>query len=218
VDALPASFAGTRLAVHALAEHVLCGLRYAAVGRVGLTPLADGVATPPFDDRVVGVRGVELVDATVEGGERRAPASTLRAAAAFFDGPLGPPPLWTPATAPDVDAPLGLDAAGVAALAAWFGLVRQVLTTMYPDAPPTLWPEHFDLAVTVDDVTVGGSPGDDAHSEPYLYVLPPGKPAPDGDLAFWNEPFGASLGYDRIGDPADAIAFLAEAHRHLGSS
>ena len=39
-----------------------------------------------------------------------------------------------------------------------------------------LWPEHFDMAVDVGGgpgrATVGASPGDELHPEPYLYVLP----------------------------------------------
>src|SRR6266508_1657424 len=94
---LPSSFAPTRVAVHTLAEHVLCAARYAAVGRIGLTPVGDGVATPPFDGRVVGLRGVELVDAGA-GGERRFPVTTLRSAGEFFGVVPGVPPLWTPST------------------------------------------------------------------------------------------------------------------------
>ena len=77
MDPLPTSFASTRVAVHTLAEHVLCAVRYAAVGRIGLSPVGDGIATPPFDGRVVGLRGVELVD-TSRHGDRRSTLSTLR--------------------------------------------------------------------------------------------------------------------------------------------
>ena len=52
--ALPPAFASSRMAMHTLAEHVLCAARYAAVGRIGLTPVGDGIATPEFDGRVVG--------------------------------------------------------------------------------------------------------------------------------------------------------------------
>jgi hypothetical protein len=207
---LPSSFVPTRAAVHTLAEHVLCAARHAAAGRIGLTPVGDGIATPPFEGRVVGLRGIELVDATT-GRERRFPLTTLRAAGEFFGVTPGVPPLWTPATNGDLDAVLDVEADGVAALAAWFALVSSALTTVHPAASQTLWPEHFDLAITVDGATYGGSPGDAAHGGPYLYVTPPGDPVPDGDHRFWSEPFGASLTYDRITSVADAVAFLAEA-------
>ncbi len=80
---LSPSFVQTRQATHALAEHVLCAVRYAAVGRIGLSPASDGIVTPAFDDRVVGLRGLELVDSG-PGGERRIPVTTLRDAGRFF--------------------------------------------------------------------------------------------------------------------------------------
>jgi hypothetical protein len=68
-----------------------------------------------------------------------------------------------------------------------------------------LWPEHFDLGVTVDEVDYGCSPGDAAIPQPYLYVGPhAGPPVRD---AFWNAPFGAALTADRIRTDDDAVAF-----------
>ncbi len=217
MDPLPTSFASTRVGVHTLAEHVLCSARYAAVGRIGLSPVGDGIATPPFDGRVVGLRGVELVDTDTR-GERRSGVTTLRSAGAFFGVVPGVPPLWTPTTNGDPDAVLDVDAGAVAALAAWFALVSTALATVHPAASPTLWPEHFDLAVTVAGATYGGSPGDATHPAPYLYVTPPGDPAPDGDRQFWNEPFGVSLTYDRINGAADAIGFFTEAMTRAAAS
>ncbi len=217
---LPDSFVSTRLAVQALAEHVLCGVRYAAVGRIGLLPAPDGIATPPFENRTVGLRGLQLFDRGPD-GERRAPVTTLRAAADHFGTTLGAPPLWTPVTTPDPDAPLSIDGTDLQLLAGWFTLVGEALTTQAPEASPTLWPEHFDLAVTVSDAsgetTFGGSPGDAEHDQPYLYVLPP-SPEPDGDRSFWNEPFGAAVSYDRIATAGDAAAFFADAAARIQSA
>jgi hypothetical protein len=218
---LPDSFVSTRLAVHALAEHVLCAVRYAAVRRVGLLPAPEGVSTPPFDERTVGLRGLELVDRRPD-GERRAPVTTLRAAAEHFGTTIGPPPLWSPVTWPDPDAPLAIDGTDLELLTAWFALVADALAAQAPDARQTLWPEHFDLAATVNDpvvgrITFGGSPGDDDHDQPYLYVLPPSA-VPDGDRSFWNEPFGAALSYDRIEKPSDAAAFFADAAAGIRSA
>ena len=217
MNPLPASFTSTRIGVHTLAEHVLCAARYAAVGRVGLTPVGDGIVTPPFDGRVVGLRGIELVD-TGRDGERRSAVTTLRSAGAFFGVVPGAPPLWTPTTTDDPDAVLAVDAGGVAALADWFALVSSAIATVHPSASQTLWPEHFDLASTVANVTYGGSPGDATHSEPYLYVIPPGEPVPDGDRQFWNEPFGASLPYRRITDATDAVGFFTEAMARIAAA
>ncbi len=214
MNALPDSFVTTRLAVHALAEHVLCAVRYAAVERIGLAPVPDGIATPPFDGRTVGLRGLELVDRGPD-GERRAPVTTLRAAADHFGIAVGAPPLWTAVTAPDPDAPLPIDEIDLRLLCGWFTLTGEALATQAPDASTTLWPEHFDLATTVrdtelGDITFGGSPGDAEHEQPYLYALPP-SPVPDGDRSFWNEPFGAALSYDRVTTAGDATDFFADA-------
>jgi hypothetical protein len=51
-----------------------------------------------------------------------------------------------------------------------------------------LWPEHFDLGLTLDEVNYGISPGDGFLGEPYAYAGP-WKPRQG---AFWNAPFGAA--------------------------
>ncbi len=66
-------------------------------------------------------------------------------------------------------------------------------------------------------MTYGGSPGDAEHPDPYLYVLPPAG-FERGDPSFWNEPFGASLSYQRIGGRADADAFFTEAAERLDAA
>ena len=46
------------------------------------------------------------------------------------------------------------------------------LKSALPEQHPVLWPEHFDVAVTEDEVNYGVSPGDDFHPLPYAYVGP----------------------------------------------
>jgi hypothetical protein len=50
-----------------------------------------------------------------------------------------------------------------------------------------LWPEHFDVAVTEDEVNYGVSAGDDYHATPYAYI----GPCTQRTGSFWNAPFGA---------------------------
>jgi len=59
----PDTLAGTRDALHRLAEHVVSPARFAVTGRIGLRPAPGGVQTPPFgdDDRVVEVDHSDLV-------------------------------------------------------------------------------------------------------------------------------------------------------------
>ena len=56
-----------------------------------------------------------------------------------------------------------------------------------PSQQPILWPEHFDVAILLDNRSYGSSPGDDFYPAPYAYVS-----ASDHDGGpFWNAPFGA---------------------------
>ncbi len=197
-------YRATRMALHAVAEHVLCAARYDAVGRIGLRASPGGFATPYFaDSRRVGVRGVTIV-AEMHGVERVRSLTTLRDAAAFVDvSPGAPTGVFTPSTSLDLDAPLSIDDRDAAVIADWFGLGFDVLNrwrSMNPLPDPSmvqLWPEHFDLACDLGDVdrrtraNYGFSPGDDAIPEPYLYIGPWDPDPPDG--VFWNQPWGASL-------------------------
>src|SRR5581483_1425905 len=86
--------------VHALGEHVLAAARHAATGRIGLTVVDDGFATPPFGpgDTVVGVIDGQLV-VRERGQERRTTLTTLRDAGDFVGiRPGAPVDVYTPAT------------------------------------------------------------------------------------------------------------------------
>jgi hypothetical protein len=69
---------------------------------------------------------------------------------------------------------------------------------------PVLWPEHFDVAVTVVEVNYGVSPGDSYHPLPYAYVGP--RTLPTGP--FWNAPFGALLPLTTLDQPDRLISFF----------
>jgi hypothetical protein len=74
-----------------------------------------------------------------------------------------------------------------------------------------LWPEHFDVAVETGSeeadqrATLGGSPGDDAHPEPYLYVVP-WTARPEGELWQASAFRGAELAYADLLAAADQRA------------
>ena len=93
--------------------------------------------------------------------------------------------------------------------------LRRWASVLDPAAPAgaTLWPEHFDVAIEVDAITYGASPGDDDIVEPYLYV---GTPADRRSSdRFWNAPFGAASSWVAISDAPDAVRFFQSGHRHL---
>jgi hypothetical protein len=215
LEPVPASFVSTRNAIHMLAEHVLCVARYEVDGHVGLCSELSGVATPALgaSETVVAIDGAEIVVRSRK-GERRAAITTARHAADFVGvAPGVPKGLWQPATTLLLDTPLVIDQRSAVTLGSWFSFVSVALKELIErtggtfDAP-TLWPEHFDLATSSDEVNYGGSPGDDYLARPYLYVGPHARPLPAAGKDFWNAPFGASLPYEDIASLDHAVGFL----------
>ena len=158
------------------------------------------------------VDGVDLV-VEQDGQRRSGPLTTVRAAAAFTGvEPGAPADVYEPATPVDLDVPLVVDPDAAGQLARFFAAVAEALGDLCArhadEAPATvqLWPEHFDLATTISEVNHGGSPGDEGHPLPYLYVGP--WEAHDGP--FWNEPFGASLGLADVDSVDTAVAFFRQ--------
>ena len=103
--------------------------------------------------------------------------------------------------------PLDVDPEAAEALADWYAFGDDVLRAL--GGEPILWPEHFDVAITLDDVNYGVSPGDGYHDLPYAYVGP--HQVPSG--SFWNAPFGASRPIGDLPDVAAVAAFFDEGAR-----
>jgi hypothetical protein len=61
------------------------------------------------------------------------------------------------------------------------------IKNVLPEQHPVLWPEHFDVAATDNEVNYGVSAGDDYHPTPYAYV----GPWTQRTGPFWKAPFGA---------------------------
>jgi hypothetical protein len=216
---LPAGFATTRAGLHALAEHVLAPLRHRAEGRIGLRPHDGGFGPPLPDGRRVLAVGDRLID-----GDRSTAITSLAAAAGFLGSELGAPTgIYEPTTDPDPERPLEVEREAAGILGRWFALGDELLAGLAASADegddPTeaqLWPEHFDLALAIGPegqrANVGASPGDIDHDEPYLYVGP-WEPRTGG---VWNEPWGASLGYEAVREGADPAAFIHEVRTSMG--
>jgi hypothetical protein len=214
-DCSPARLAVTRAGLHRVAEHILAAARYAATGRIGLMPSPVGFGTPPFgaDGTFIAVEGTELVVGGA-GGARRTALTTIRAAAEFAGvTPGAPAQVYRPATPLNLDEPLMIDPDAARLLAAWYRLGAQAMSRLAAEVPgdkpgaAVLWPEHFDVGMTVGGINYGASPGDDHIPDPYLYVGPHDGPPP-GDPAFWNAPFGAARTFRQIGTVAEATAFF----------
>ncbi len=213
---VPASYSATCSSLHAVAEHVLAAALHQATGRIGLRTTPGGFGTPTFThdgvERQVRVEGVDLV--VVEDGEaRRTPLLTIGQAAGVVGIEAGAPASVYPPTTPlEAAAPLNVDPEAASVVYEWFHLTGAALDQLR-DAhaalqPPVaqLWPEHFDLAIVMDDVNYGGSPGDELHRLPYAYVGPwDDEHLDDG---YWNEPFGASLPLSAVQSAADLVTFF----------
>jgi hypothetical protein len=197
LEAPPPSLPTTRLALHRLAEQVLTPARQRANGKIALRYVAGGFGTPFFGDDVqVRVAGAELVVDSPR-GERRAPLSSLAAAAGHVGVPLEVP-----------DEPLEVDEAASRFLGDWYGFAASVLEQLRAEAGPELdasraqlWTEHFDLAVELGAKDAGaragygGSPGDEGHTEPYLYVVP------------WEASRVSGDGWNAAGYPGAELSF-----------
>ena len=213
------SLVSTRESLHRVAEHVLAAVRKRRTGHFTLRASPGGFCTPPLDDgRVVAVEGTDI---TVTGGGsvRRAPLTTVRAAADLVGTTAGFPTSHGWATPLEPDAPLEVDPAAAGVLARWFALGQQALQQLADEladeqpTEPSLFPEHFDLGVTVSGVNYGVSPGDAAIPEPYAYVGP--FSGPPGRDDFWNAPFGAYRTAADLTSSEAQLAFFREGRRRL---
>ena len=205
---MSSALAATRAGWHRVAEHVLAAGQFAAAGTIRLRILPGGFGTVVgVDGRQLAVDGAEFV--VLDGGDRRTTALTTVAACAGFAGiEPGLRGSYSPATPADPDAALHIDDTAARLLAGWFALGDTALRRFADGAAePVLWPEHFDLGITLDAVNYGCSPGDDAIPEPYLYVGPHEGPVRPADT-FWNAPFGAAITADEVADIGSALAFF----------
>ena len=187
----------TRRSLHIVAEHVLAADRYRHAGRLGLRPVPGGFGTPPYDvhgeTRRLEVTGQGLV--VHRGGHVEVhPVRSLAQLGADTGLEIGAvPDVYELSTPCDLDAPLPWSADAVDHLAAFLSAAEDGLRTFaerHADEQPTeaqLWPEHFDLAISMDEVTYGGCLGDGHIPLPYLYVAP-WSPRSG---AYWTQPWGA---------------------------
>ncbi len=151
----------------------------------------------------VRVDGIDLVHAI-----RRQPLTgTARQVAVALGIDVGPPEgLYFDGSGIGEDDPLVVDAAAAASIASWFATGDAALRDAFDAAEPVLWPEHFDLAVVVDEVTYGVSPGDSAWPRPYAYVAPWRRRSG----AFWNARFGAARDAVDLDEVAAITDFFLE--------
>jgi hypothetical protein len=203
----PAALAATRRRMHGIGECLMAGPQRRAGGRFTLRVTPGGFATT--GGPALRLDGTELV----VGERKRVPvAGTFADLADAVGVDFGPPPDAYPdgseASATD-DA--SLDAESALLIQDWFVLADAALRVMAPRETPILWPEHFDVAILLDDTSYGASPGDSFHATPYAYV----SSSDHDDSDFWNAPFGAVRSHEQMHCIEDLVTFWRAAQALL---
>lgn len=199
----------TRRSLHGIAELVLAGPQYRAVGRIRLRVVGGGFGT--LSEPSLRVEGGDLVTGTARIALSGQTYASLAEAAGTEAG--APEGLYPEGSGVSPDEVVTFDPGAGSVILRAFAAGDEALRGFAPEAEPVLWPEHFDLAATLDEVNYGVSPGDGHLPEPYAYVGPH-RPR-EGE--FWNAPFGAARTLRELAD-ADAIQrFFAEGRRRSDS-
>lgn len=205
----PKDYSSTLRSLHGVAELVLAGPQFRRSAKIRLTAAAGGFATvlPPE----LAVEGEWLL----AGGRRVAELSgatcaELAAAAGVEAG--APEGLYKDGSGVAIHETLRVDPAAARLIARTFEVGDRALRLLAPGQTPVLWPEHFDMGISVGEVNYGVSPGDTAIAEPYAYVGPWTRRAGD----FWNQSFGASRTLAELGDAEGMRDFFEAGRRAAG--
>ena len=196
------TFEQTRQTLHGVAELVLAGPQYAQERtiRLRVTPGGFGTVRTPH----LRVEKLELVSPTAR-VPLRGTFTSLARAAGVEARPLRD--VYSGGPAVDPDGPVVLDANAVEVLLQALADGDTALRGFAPEQEPVLWPEHFDLAISVAEVNFGVSLGDASIPEPYAYV----GPWSPREGTFWNAPFGATRTLSsEVSDVASVIEFFHE--------
>jgi hypothetical protein len=196
-----ATLVATRRQLHGIAECLLAGPEYQATGEIALRVTPGGFGTTAGPE--IRLDGMELV-----AGDRRVPAArSFRDLADQLGVEFGAPAIgYRDGSGAQPDDVVDLDSAAVQVIVDWFALSDAALRVLDPGQQPILWPEHFDVAILLDNRSYGSSPGDDSHPAPYAYVS-----AHDHDGGpFWNAPFGALRDAGEFTSTGDLVALWRE--------
>jgi hypothetical protein len=201
-DSGPASetLIATRRQLHGIAECLLAGPEHRSTGEIALRVTPGGFGTTAEPE--IRLEGMELLH-----GERRVTAAGSYGDLADQLGvEFGAPGIYSAVSGVRPEDVVDLDPAATGLISDWYALSDAALRVLDSDQQPILWPEHFDVAILLDDRSYGSSPGDDFHPAPYAYVS-----ASDHDAGpFWNAPFGALRAAQEFRSIDDLVAFWRE--------
>jgi hypothetical protein len=192
----------TRAALHAVAEQLLAGPQHRASATIRLRVIEGGFATVAEPD--VRVDGDDLVSDGIRVALDGASTAALAAEVGLTAG--APEGVYPPGDSLAPDDELHVDVAMAAKLAEAFMVGDAALRSIAPDVEPVLWPEHFDVAIRVEGINYGVSPGDAYLGEPYAYVGV--DPVPSDP--FWNAPFGAARALADLPGVDAVVTFFKE--------
>lgn len=190
----------TRRSLHGVGELLIAGPQYREHGTIRLRVTSGGFGGA---ESAIRVDGSEL---TWPDGVTRL-AGTCAELAARIGVQAAAPGIYADGSGLAPDSALTVDPVAAIVLADWLARGDAALRAFEQDAEPVLWPEHFDLAITVDEVNYGVSPGDAGHPGPYAYIGPWSPPRPGG---FWNAPFGALRGAESLTSAESVLDFFTE--------
>lgn len=188
----------TRRSLHGIAEMVIAGPQFRALGSIELRVRPGGFGGHRSS---VSVDGHDLA---WDGGRMRLEGTCRELAAATGQEVSDLADVYTGGSGVDPDEPLAFDSEALDQLLEWFGRGDAALRRFAPDVEPVLWPEHFDVGITVAEVNYGASPGDSTHTGPYAYVGPWTRR--EGE--FWNAPFGAARDASELADVEAVVTFF----------
>lgn len=198
----------TRRSLHGIAELVLAGPQHRATGEIALRVTEDGFATAfapelRFDGGtlIAGDQRVAVAD--------RSYANVAAAVGLVAGEPAG---VYGDGAGLDPDELIVLDPTETRVILDAFRAGDEALRRFAPDADPILWPEHFDIGITLGAVNYGVAPGDDQVPEPYAYVGP--HTPRDGE--FWNVPFGAARPMRTLATTTAVVEFFTTGRRLAG--
>jgi hypothetical protein len=210
----PVAPSPTARALHTLLEVVLAGPQHARSGTIRLRvdagpsgPAVTTVAEPAVRldaDGLTGPAATLTWEALTTAGSAAARIGVAPGRAAVYHDTSGI----------DAGDALEVDPDEVAALLDWYAAGAAALVALAPGTVPVLWPEHADLAITVDEVNYGVSPGDGFSAEPYAYVGPWTVP----EHPFFGAPFGAVRTRSQTLDADAVAAFFAEGRGVAGTA
>jgi hypothetical protein len=198
------TLSSTRRALHAVAELLIAGPQYAAAGDIRLAARPGGFGGVTAGSAAVS--GTVLVTTT-----GRFPLGGRLIELAELAG-ITPRPLrdvYQGGPEFTLDEPLNVDPGDADVLLQAFTDGDAALRMLAPEQEPVLWPEHFDIGISLGEINFGVSPGDLSIDLPYAYVGPWNVPSGP----FWNQPFGAARPMSEFATPKDIVRFFDEGTR-----